>query len=159
MSHIKLHPTKGVNPHLGTCRWCGADNGEILLLGAMDYSYECSSCGLNHISDVAPRTCQKCRGSKFKPRRQIEEMEKICGALCASCNAKKQASEDAVIAGGVFFSCEECGSQGAIIGTSVLAQAVRKQSGIAPPNPVGIKFQHCCEHGVEPEERPSHNED
>ena len=33
MSGIRLHPTKGLNPVMGKCFWCGGDSGEILLLG------------------------------------------------------------------------------------------------------------------------------
>ena len=65
---------------------------------------------------------------------------------CKSCRDNFDEQEKVVKEGGAYFKCKGCNITGAVIASSKLAQAVRKESGILPPEPVGYEFQKCEDH-------------
>lgn len=154
MSSIRLHHEKGLNPKLTCCRNCRKDVG-IALPGADDGVYQClsSSCGIRSIGRPRDNSCPKCRNS-IRLERRLDEFEKLYIELCPDCEAKEDACAAEVKKGGVFWKCKDCGSAGALKAEVPLAKAVRKQSGIATPNPIGIEFSKeemcpvCSEHKV-----------
>lgn len=132
---LLLHKEKGVNPHLTYCPRCGGESPEIVLLGAHDKIYKCTSCGMNHIGYPKGKKCQKC-GSRVEFDRNVEEGERLPGGLCKGCEEQVEA----VKAGGIFFKCKDCSAIGAIKADAPIAQSVREQMGIQPPDPCGIEF-------------------
>lgn len=143
---IQLHPEKGANPHLMTCPRCGKDNGSIALLGVANGVYTCKSCGLKHVGFAgSPKDgCQKCGSRDFK-RTELYDYDKVPGGLCAECEARQKACDDEVKAGGVYFRCKKCGSQGAIKAGVELAKKVREHMKIEAPDPVGVELDECSE--------------
>lgn len=141
---IQLHPEKGVNPHLMVCPRCGKDNGAIALLGVANGIYTCKSCGLRHVGFAgSPKGgCQECHGHDFK-RTELYDYDKVPGGLCAECEAKQKECDEVVRAGGIYFKCTGCGSEGAIKADSKTAKAVREKSGIKAPDPVGLECTEC----------------
>ena len=144
---IALHPEKGVNPRLTICRRCGKDVG-IAMFGRINHKYTCSSCGCIHYGPpdrvrlpvIDRRACQKCGegfGTHWK-KEVIDEHEKIPIEVCDDCIEKQKASDDAVKAGGIYWRCEDCGSEGAIIAEHDLSKHVRKEMDIEPPKPCGV---------------------
>jgi len=137
---IRIHPEKGLNPHMGMCPRCGEENGEVILVGAEDGVYECRSCNLIHYGRPTGGKCAKCGERVGVRTRVLEDGEKIPTGLCDECKAKDEEVRKVVAEGGVYWKCAECHSQGALRGTSELAKAVRKTSKIPAPKPVGIEF-------------------
>ena len=67
--------------------------------------------------------------------------------LCEACEERHAAAHAAVVAGGVFFQCTQCGAEGAVK-AGPLAAAVREHHGIEAPGLCGVEFDECEEHGV-----------
>ncbi len=137
MSGIRLHPTKGVNPHLGVCPRCGGDNGEIALVGANDGIYVCHRCKQRHVG--RPKECAQCGHWDFTKTGELGENERIPTGLCKSCETEVAEHKKVVASGGVYFKCSDCGVSGAIR-PNAFTEAVRKQAGVATPAPVGVEF-------------------
>ncbi len=131
---VTLHPTKGVNPRLSVCEWCGADVG-VILLGAHDHMTHCRPCG---ITLVGGGRCPKCK-AYGTDREPIPEHAKLPGGLCDACQTCKADSDAAVAAGGVYWRCVDCKSQGAIKASAPLAGEVRAQLKV-PTGPCGVEF-------------------
>jgi hypothetical protein len=155
MSSIRLHPTKGVNPHLTICAWCRKDLS-IALPGADDGVYECRSCNRTHLGRH-PETCPCGAGGygNFVKVRTLEEGEKLnIGELCDDCLKKKKEHDAEVARGGIYWKCERCGSAGVIKAEAPISQNVRKQTGIEPPKPCGVKLDRAdcpaCSGDVQP---------
>ena len=139
MPSIRLHPEKGVNPHLGVCDWCGADIG-VVLLGAHDGMWKCQH---GHVSiGGAPRGRSPCGCLSYDWRKEctVGEFEKLPMGRCDACQAKKQACEEEVRQGGIHWRCSDCKSAGAIKAGHPLTLQVRAQLKVDPPNPCGAEF-------------------
>jgi len=139
MSSIRLHETKGVNPKLCFCPRCANDNGEIALPGADDRVWECTSCNVRHYGRKLSGGCPECHFSLTLSHR-LGEHEKVPGSLCDDCKQREDDCNAEVRAGGVFWRCTSCGSEGAIKADSQLATLVREHFNAPPPAPVGCEF-------------------
>jgi len=146
MGDLLLHQTKGVNPKLTICAWCGKDVS-VALLGAHEGVYECRQCKRTHIGG-RPKSCP-CGArdyGNFVKTRNIGEYEKLnIGELCDDCSKKKEEHDRVVAEGGIYWKCAECHSAGVIKADAPLSKDVREQMGIQPPKPCGIEFDkaHC----------------
>jgi len=138
---LLLHPTKGANPRLTSCRACGKDVG-VALLGAHDKVWACSRCNQRYIGKPQFGKCQKCGGygQELRPIKTIGEHEKLPIELCNDCEKLEEEKVSIVKAGGILFKCADCGSEGAIRASAPLAGRVREQLGVAPPKPCGVEF-------------------
>ena len=136
---IQLHPEKGLNPHLTICPQCGKDGPELLLLGAVDKVYKCTTCNMTFIGKPQGGRCPKCCVQVFFDR-NIEEGERLPGGLCDDCLELNEQVEKIVKEGGIHWKCKKCGSAGAIKAEAPLAKAVREQLNIPPPDPCGVAF-------------------
>ena len=146
---ITLHPEKGLAPHLSVCRKCGKDVG-VVLCGIRDFVDICKSCGFRAYGGLDKKTtaCPGCgggwhssnpRGSKGYGRRTLTDSEKIPCDICDECAKKQKECDEAVAAGGVYWKCAKCKSEGAIKPSSPLAAAVREQLGV-PEGPCGVEL-------------------
>lgn len=139
MSSIKLHPTKGVNPHLGLCPRCGKDSGDILLLGTNDKKFVCNRCDL---TSYGASHCLKCLDQNGETK-VIQEGEKIPSHICKECETEVNDLRAVVEAGGIFFECKDCGANGVIRKTDKegdFASEVRTRMKMPAPQPCGIRF-------------------
>lgn len=134
-----LHKEHGVNSRLTFCPQCGAEGNEIVMLGAHDGIYSCIACGQKHIGRPKNRTCQAC-GGVVKFERTVGQHERLPGSICDECQEKNRAVEQEVARGGIYWRCIDCGSAGALVAENPIAVAVRKQSGIKAPDPVGLEM-------------------
>jgi hypothetical protein len=140
MSSINLHPEKGVNPKLTYCPRCGGPGRELILIGADEGVYKCSSCEIT-VFGYGHGTCPSCKKSHvLKRERMIGEHEKLPGGLCEACEKEEAEHKVVVEAGGVYFRCADCGVAGVIKGTSQFAIHARKQLKVEAPKPCGIEF-------------------
>lgn len=141
MSHILLHPTKGVNPRMTQCPRCGGPGEEIILLGRLDMKFTCARC---HQVSYGARHClnEKCQSS-HGTQEPIEEHERLPGGLCKACEAKQAAVDAMVQAGGAYFRCKRCKSEGAIKADVPLVIALRERYGVVAPNPIGVELEMC----------------
>ena len=143
-SRLKLHPTKGVNPHIVVCYRCGGDTGELVLLGIHDSKDKCTGCGKLYIG-TRKQAVACCEGSGGESLGHIQQWEKLPGGPCDDCNAEMEEHAEVVKAGGVYWRCEDCGRTGAIRHTSPFAQLVRDELGVKPPDPCIAGFsKNAC---------------
>jgi hypothetical protein len=65
---------------------------------------------------------------------------------CETCQQQTEEHRAVVAAGGVYWKCRDCHSEGVIKAESSFAAMVRQKSGVPIPNPVGVEFdkEHGC---------------
>ncbi len=137
MSGIRLHKTKGINAHMTVCPRCGEDGDEIALLGSANKIYECPRC---NIRQLGSKICSKCKGS-MQFLRELDDCERIpASEPCKKCQKELEDHKAEVEAGGVYWRCKDCGSEGVIMATSNYAKAVRDQHELHNGEPCGVKF-------------------
>jgi len=59
--------------------------------------------------------------------------------------SKTKSLEGIVIAGGIFFSCTECGNTGAIV-ASEFTLDLKHKMGLHKHEPIGMEFYFCDQH-------------
>lgn len=59
---------------------------------------------------------------------------------------KRTALDRIVREGGVYWTCTECGNNGAIKASSPIAQFVRQKLGAGPVGPARVQFDQCAQH-------------
>ena len=142
---IPIATDGSLEPHICICVNCGNDTGEL-------------SIGVLYKADYKNKVVYADRNSRGRTNKQVgynlewihvKENEKVATGFCEECQDNLDAMADMVRAGGVFFKCEECQQEGAIQARHPLSAEVRKQLGIAAPDPCGIKYVSCAEHGGE----------
>ena len=156
---IRIDPERGVNPRMTTCTQCGAETSQLALLGTSDPELRCPKCEVSVLGTKGERKCPKCKQYTLVYVRRLGEYERIPMGLCTTCEEGRKKADEAVRAGGIYWKCDSCGSEGAIRAGHPLAEDVRKLKNIAPPNPVGIMFHGeqcpvCGPHPVDPQENP-----
>jgi NMD protein affecting ribosome stability and mRNA decay len=139
---LTLHPTLGVNAHLTFCRRCGGDAGELMLIGNRPNVYRCDRCETTIFGHRQSDPCPKCgRKFSFTFVRKIEENERLpASGLCDKCDKEVKEYAQIVADGGVYFRCF-AGHTGVVKAGAPLSIAVRQQSGIEAPNPVGVEVE------------------
>lgn len=141
-----LHSKLGVNPRLTVCPRCGGDTNEIVLLGNYNSIKECVGCGARVVGPTKECACG-CRN--YRVVRELDAHEKLTSSsLCDACAAELKEHEAIVADGGIYFKCDQCGSSGVIRGSAQLAQALRRKTGKAAPEPIGVRFETCEQHAV-----------
>lgn len=140
MSSIRIHPEKGVNPKLTYCPRCRGDARELILVGADEGVYKCSSCDIT-VFGYGHGTCPSCKAERtLRRERTIGDHEKLPGDLCEKCETEVKEHNAVVAAGGVHFRCADCGISGVIRASAPLAKMARKQLKVEAPKPCGVEF-------------------
>jgi len=152
---IHLHPDKGLNPRMTSCRNCGKDIG-LVLLGIYEYKRICNNCGTINYGISSNSPCGKCGHRDFSSPIKIEDHEKIPCELCDECGKRLDDAEKAVREGGVHWRCKKCKSEGAVK-HSEYAMEIRKATqdrekddkNYTEPDsegkwlPCGIEWENC----------------
>lgn len=74
----------------------------------------------------------------------LEDNEKVPSAEpCESCMKKIKTERKAIAEGGIFFTCKQCGLKAILSADAPISKRVRKDTGIAAPNPVGLESEGC----------------
>lgn len=149
---IPISEKYGINPAMTSCPVCGKLGSEIMLAGNSN-KWKCDKCGQNHVAYAGSASKMECIcGNKYLPDRQFTKIGKFDGSRdkvyamhpCTKCQAeqdKKDAEvEDAVRAGGIYWRCVDCKSEGALMVQAELSKFVRKRMQIFAPDPAGIAF-------------------
>lgn len=139
MASIHIDKERGVNPGVLGCERCGEDYG-VALYGTGGYKKKCGNCGTTNICKRGERECAKCHMVRLGPPVRLAESEKVYIGLCTKCEEAQKATDEAVKDGGIYWKCSDCGAAGALKKDAELAKAVRAQSGISAPDPVGVEF-------------------
>lgn len=145
MSTIPLHPTRGLDPHLTYCPRCGGE-GSGLTIGRLmkGTTYDGRTV---FFQAGQKRTVERDMGISIQHVEEAKEGERVPdNDICDSCKQEIATQKEVIEAGGVYFRCKECHCEG-VIKPNDFTEAVRKHSGIEAPNPVGVEFDHCTEHG------------
>lgn len=141
---IPLHPTKCLDPRLGLCQRCGKENGEIVLVGNGKI-YRCRGCQAANLAYRRPDKCGSCGESEERygegfTVEPVPDGRHLPGSTCDACVKELEEHRAVVAAGGVYFKCVDCGTQGVVKAEAPFAGMVRKHAGIQPPDPVGAEF-------------------
>ncbi len=136
---MRLHPKKGLNPHLTVCPRCGKDGPELLLLGAVNKIYKCTPCNTYFIGKPDGGACPKCC-VQVQFDRDIHDNEHLPGDHCDECKEELEVFNKVVEEGGIFWKCDDCKQTGVIKAANPLSKAVRKKMEIAAPKPCGVAF-------------------
>lgn len=153
---IRLSPKFGLNPGLTCCPRCGGEANELVLAGNA-WMYKCK-CGQNVVSSGYPKDpCQKCsllgktgarHRSNFTRLRAFDGSRDrvLASEPCETCKAEIKLHREEVAAGGVYWKCCDCHSEGVIKASSPFAQVVRDNLNIQAPAPAGVEFgkAHGC---------------
>jgi len=141
---LRLDKERGVNPAITVCPACGTDVG-LVLLGVGGFKKKCLDCNTTNIGYQSQNRCGNCKSCRLKDEGRLREGERVPDELCDDCAEKQRLVDEEVKSGGVYWKCSDCHSTGALKEDTPLAAAVRDQSKIAPPDPVGIEFskEHC----------------
>jgi predicted RNA-binding Zn-ribbon protein involved in translation (DUF1610 family) len=144
---IELDPERGVNPHLTTCCRCGGESQELIMLGCNDYIWQCP-CGQNIVGGKrsSKMKCPKCGQPSLSHKfvRRFEEHERLPSMEpCDSCKKEIAEHRALVEAGGVYFKCMGCGTEGVIEPENTACQEVRKELGVPAPGLCGVKTPSC----------------
>lgn len=149
---IRLHKEKGLNPHMTVCPRCGGDSPTLLLLGATNQLYRCKSCDVLHVGRPKLGKC-KCGSYSVEFERELGDYERLPGDVCDKCQKELKEHKELVEAGGLFWRCKTCGSEGVIRAESEYAQEIRKRANKPAPEMLGIDFtpEECpvCNKGDE----------
>ena len=139
---IILHKELGLNPKIASCTQCGEPTNALLLLGHNNYVVTCT-CGVQQLAPAKTVRCTACDRIATNCRELDEYEYNIPYGLCQTCDDRQKAVQQEVAAGGVFWRCTTCHSEGAIKKEHPLAIEVRTQMGIDAPDPCGVEINSC----------------
>lgn len=133
---IRLHPEKGLAPHLTACPNCGKEGNEIVLLGIKNYKVTCNNCGLVGYGGFDGGKCPKCQSHDISKRQELEDYDRV-PLVCEACTKLQEQCDELVKNGGIYWKCSKCHSSGAIAPKAELSIAVRKHMNV-PTGPCGV---------------------
>jgi len=141
MSHIYLDKEKGVNPVIVPCANPECKEGAgIAMLGINGYMATCQKCGKVSIGvGKLTSTCLNCKARALG--NHVELTNKNMPPIEGFCNSCKKKIEDEVKAGGIYYRCLKCGSQGVVKRDADISIEIRKK--VAAPDPVGVELPDC----------------
>lgn len=153
---IPVSEKHGINPCMEICARCGKDTGSLLLAGRT-HEYWCRDCKIKIYAQkpACPHAEKGERHDMERKRSDVEMPRHIkSGALCDDCEKEADEHAKVVVDGGVYFRCRDCKISGVVKADSLLAADVRKQHGIAAPEPCGVEFDKtwCPKCGPNPVE-------
>lgn len=154
MSNIPLHKERGLDPHMAICPRCNKENGEITV-GHIKKAQMPDGRWVYASAGDGVRKTQRQLEAQGLPRAtgwvDVEEREKVPSPNpCKDCAEEMRVHAEVVKKGGVYFRCEACATTGVIKAESKLAVETRKQNNIEAPDPCGIAFENCAQHGGKP---------
>lgn len=153
MSTIPLHKERGLDPHLTFCPKCGGE-GTGLTIGELRKA-EVNTSGQYVYANRGKTTQtgidlekQNIINSRYDLHwEEVKEGEKVPDSEpCENCKAEIDEHSKIVSEGGVYFRCAKCKCTG-VIKPNEFTEAIRKHSNIKTPNPCGVEFEKCEEHG------------
>lgn len=145
---IPLHPDRGLDPHLTYCPRCHNETQEIIVGDNRKLTN-------NRTGQVAlcPRdkVTKTMRELGWHPsdvdKLEVEPNERLPASdLCDTCKDELTEFGKIVAAGGVHWRCADCHREG-VIHKSAFAEAVREANKTPAPDPCGVEFPACEEHG------------
>lgn len=160
MSQIPLHPDRALDPHLCYCPRCGGESNS-LTIGHLKKAL------ISRTPDGKPVSGEKQyvyanRGKTTQTAREmekkgwtigmweeVEEHEKVPGDICDDCCSELAEWDQIIKNGGIYWRCKSCEKQGVIKPSAPICKAVREEAGIEKPDPIGIEFDTCVQHGEE----------
>lgn len=100
-------------------------------------AYVCRSCRHWHLGFASkPDLCHAC-GEKELYEKDMDR------ALCPECTRKLEEADKIVKAGGVYWSCSGCHSEGVLKPDHPLAKKMRATYRVQPPDPIVLNLEHC----------------
>lgn len=137
---MKLHPKKGLNPHMLLCERCGEAYG-IAVIGNEDKIYQCESCEVFYLA-ARSKKCPGCGKRSGRFVKELHDYEPIVNGLCKNCEEELKHLTDLVREGGLFFKCENCGSEG-VIKPSDTTKELKRNCGYSESEPLGVTIPEC----------------
>lgn len=143
---IRLSKKHGINPTLTFCPRCHGESDVLVLVGRA-IKYKCRTCGQMHIGMPPKRKCIQCGtchgAAGFENLGEFDgTTDRLpAGEPCDKCKKEMDEHKRIVEAGGIYWKCSKCESEGVILGASELAGDVRRHMKIDPPAPCGVDFE------------------
>jgi hypothetical protein len=148
MKDIRVHPTRGLDPHFCHCRNCG-DKTEELALGHLNWilvdGVRVTNAQVGQdTSDVKRKVREGMEIDRSRiTHEEVAEGETVPGGLCSICESEREDHQKEVSSGGVFWKCESCGGGGVIKAGSELAIETRKAHDLHNGEPCGVALPTC----------------
>jgi anaerobic ribonucleoside-triphosphate reductase len=104
-------------------------------------AYVCRKCRHWHLGFPGkPESCSSCGG------KELYEQD-LKRAMCPECTKKLEQADEVVKAGGVYWSCSGCCSEGILKPDHPLARKLRATYHVPPPDPIVLNLNTCpyCE--------------
>lgn len=145
---IPLTKDGGLDPRLTFCPRCKCDTNEIVIGDNRLITHN------NGETAITPRTrvnqtIKKLGWSRSDCRVGILPEGKVPATdYCDSCKEELEEYSSIVKNGGVYWRCQTCSREG-VIKPSEYADLVREAANIPAPDPCGVEFTSCNEHGGE----------
>lgn len=156
---IPLHPTRGLNPSMTKCGYCGEPNGELVMLG---YSgrYRCLHCGVLFYAYAtsSKKRCPRCNEENAKCVEKPSDVDGttavVIGGPCGKCEAQLEKErvefEAEIERGGIPFKCVNCDTRGIVKHDAEnihdLHESIRlyyEKRGEPIPKKAGITIREC----------------
>lgn len=157
MSTIPLHKDRGLDPHMTFCRRCG-EVAEELTVGELrkaeiNGQWVYANRGRTHEAKMALIKQKLLNYGDTLHWQEVMEGERVpAQAFCNKCEEELEQWKMFVGAGGLYFKCKECGATGVIKYTDTskaMCDEVREKLGVPAPEPAGVEFDTCDQHGTE----------
>jgi len=153
MTNIPISKERGLDPHLTICPSCGGD-GDAITVGII------RKATLPNGQTVYANQGQTTKTGRDLVNKGIinspydlawetitDPNERIISSQpCRKCIEHINEMEQIVKEGGVYFKCKECQQDG-VIKKNKFTNRVREHTGIEAPDPCGVEFNYCVEHG------------
>ena len=81
-------------------------------------------------AEITGPDCQRCGSPTVK----------LGSDLCQECDDEVMMFTEVVASGGIYWKCLDCPSEGVLKPTAELSIAMRKRTGIAAPDAIGVDF-------------------
>ena len=145
--------------HLTYCPVCGLEAEELTIGTVLKYytAEDGELIGYGHPGGVLALSLIE-SGVEYKTK-PLEDYERApAGDPCADCVAdiahQRAEFKVEIEKGGIHWYCEDCGVWGVIAHDDSygFSATLRRRTGVAPPNHMGVRFKNCRQH--ESEEDP-----
>jgi len=133
------------NEHPTYCPGCMKDLGRAVDLGQSNRVHMCGDCSNYYTGAVWPGKCPVCGGPPAHQNyiKSLSPMDAVPGDMCHDCLSKQAEMDQAVKAGGIYFQCAGCGTDGVFSASTSFAQRVREETKKPAPQDVFVQIKAC----------------
>jgi hypothetical protein len=149
MTSIPISKERGLDPHMASCIRCGEENG--LTVGVLVKATD-ENGNTVYTQQGREKWLNMNRSQAGLPaltgwEEVTDSKEVVPMGTCEKCDLEISNFKQELENGGVFFRCSGCETSGMVTGDTELAKMVRIHGKTPAPDPIGVEFNECSEHG------------